>query len=711
MRCIHYLGGAKNAPATTLRALNKPDRRTMPIGIVLSLVALLCSPYFAGAKESTQKRSGWELSFANGLLVFKQETTVHKTESEAKVAGTTAEQDPVSDVVLQGLSEDEQASLFLLATESRFHTEVSGIVARSILTQTFRNPGDDWLSGQYQFPLPENAAVDALKIRIGRREIIGQIQEKQKAKANFQQAKAAGKKASLVSQQRPNLFTTAVANIGPHEEVEIEIQFQQQVQFDAGEFRLRLPTTITPRFGGSFEFEEGLTQVAVQPNRFNFTLMLHAGLELDYLRSLHYAADTESYGNHQWRLTAKAGQAPDRDVEFVWRYKNQQPEILHFSESREDGEYGLLMLMPGMRAPEQTIARDITFVIDTSSSMGGPAIRQAKSALLSAIEQLNKEDSFNIVEFNSHADSLWTSMLPGSERNRRVAVDYVQQLEAEGGTNIYEALERALSVQRISDNLPQLVFITDGAIGYEDELLTRLNEQLGNARLFTVGIGAAPNSYFMVEAARAGRGTYTYIAQQDQVHSRMGELFDKLAQPVLKNIEIDLAVEAEIYPEPVPDLYLGEPLLISYKSPMAVTDIKVTGDSLTKPWQTVLTQEYAFQHSGIAKHWARQKITSLMRLQRTHQKSDTETRKRVLETALKHDLVSPYTSLIAIESQSTRYQSEDARMIANLPATALGSGQHLAIAIFLLVIAALLTLWHGMEFTVHKTKGRAYVAK
>ena len=697
MRCIHYLWGAITSSATALRAFSIVLSKSQAKGNALALISLCLSCNTALAQESTQKQSGWELSIANGMLVFKQETTIHKTEAAAQSDETSAGSAVSAPELVSSSLDTDQQALFLLATESRFHTEVSGIVARTTLVQTFRNPGDDWLSGQYQFPLPESAAVDALTMRIGKREIVGQIQEKQKAQANFQRAKSAGKKASLVSQQRPNLFITSVANIGPFEEVQVEIQFQQQVRFDAGEFRLRLPTTVVPRFGGSFEFDEQLAQIPMQLATFDFSLVVNAGAELDYLRSHHYAMTTEYEGSQRWYATAEPGQTADRDVEVVWRYKNQQPELMHFSESRQDGEYGLLMLLPGLEMPEQVIARDITFVIDTSSSMGGPAIRQAKAALLTAIEQLSEADHFNVVEFNSHAETLWSAMLPANNRNRRIAADFVRRLDAEGGTNVYDALEEALLLQRMSDNLQQLVFITDGAIGYENDLLTQLNEKLGEVRLFTVGIGAAPNSYFMVEAARVGRGSYTYIAEQDQVQSRMRQLFDKLAQPVLKNIQVDLAGTAEIYPAPIRDLYQGEPLLISYKSPLPVTDIKVSGDTYAKPWQVNLTQEFATQHSGIAKHWARQKIASLMRLQRTHQSSSDSTRRKVVATALRHDLVSPYTSLVAIDSLNSRYQTEDSRLLANLPATALGSGQHILLAVFLLAIAAALTLCHGMD--------------
>lgn len=709
MHSSDSLWWAAIAPTFTRRSF--PVRRTLsvtPLGVTLCLLLLLAVNVHAN--EAERRQSGWELSIANGMLVFKQETITESQGTQSMqsnaLSGET-EQSPV----------EPSEPIFLLANESQFTTRVSGIVARTTLTQTFRNPGEHWLDGRYQFPLPEDAAVDSLKMRVGARDISGQIQEKQAAERQFQQARQNGKKASLVSHDVANLFTTAVANIGPYEEIQIEIQFQHKVRYLDGEFHLRLPSTFIPRFGEQALDEQGqgdnsidLPEMSGSQAKLDFSIELSAAAELAYLKNPHFPVIKERAGN-RWYLQSESGQTANKDIELVWAYKNHTPQLLHFNESRADAEYGLLMILPGQKAPETVVPRDITFVIDTSSSMAGQAIKQAKSALSLAIEQLRVQDRFNIIEFNSEAKWLWPSMQLVSARSLSHAQDFVQRLEAKGGTNVYAALDSALQVQSSSEALQQLVFITDGAIGYEDTLLSELENRLGDIRLFTVGIGAAPNSYFMVEAAKAGRGSYTYIASQEQVQERMLGLFSKLTLPVLRDIQLDLGQPAERYPARIPDLYQGEPLVVSYKSAVPVTDIRVTARAYPDSWQQSLPATLVEEHAGVVKHWAGEKIRDLLRAQRIRHASTTEEaqqiKQEIIATALTHELVSPYTSLVAIDDDISRRQHLSLPLMSRMPATALGTERHFISALLLLLIASLLTFWHARD-AAPVTSSRSY---
>lgn len=740
------------------------------VGLVINVVILMCllstshvSAADVKAEQTAQnsEKSGWELSIANGLMLFKREKSSQPRQQPEQ---SQIQQKHLPDIqksleyeVDGDVSNEEYPieieSWFMPAVSTHFSSEISGIVARSTIVQTFKNPTNEWLNGTYQFPLPEDSAVDFLQMRIGQREILGEIQRKQEARKQFRKAQQRGQKASLVEQQRANLFTTSLANIGPGEEIEIEIQFQQQARFVNGEFRLRFPTTFTPRAilpntlqsSNSQETLQSQTGPILPGNEPNFTaqIRVNAGSELTYLRSPDYVMLSEHTDSFDYQMVTATPQYGFQDMEILWRYQDVSPQLLHYREATSDGEYGLLMVLPGdplfgekssgrevlsgdRHDPSYpTVHREITFVIDTSSSMAGGSIVQAKAALKLAVESLNPSDSFNILEFNSVANEMWSHPKPSHSGNTQYALRFLDKLQASGGTNISVALQLALDIQRNSEKLNQLVFITDGAIGYEDELLRDLETQLGDMRLFTVGIGSAPNSYFMVEAAKVGRGSFTYISDLSQVSKRMSELLEKIAKPSITDITADFGMDVEMYPESIPDLYDGEPIIVSYFAPQAVSQIDVDGvtgkgSSSEASWQKSLQLEYLGDKSGIAKHWAKFKIRELLRQKRiAPARNDVQKAKFIIEeitqTALTHNLVSSYTSLIAIEKEVTNdglvtldFASQQAKLKAqqlmvSMPNTAAGSNQAFYLAISAILLALVISLWSGLpRFTLLK---------
>lgn len=736
---------------------------------ILCACLLVSLPASAEQSESQKEDSGWEISIANGLFLFKREKSTESQKTKTDFANDSASAEPNStgltkrnpmtqvafgpdfyhgesapapDYRQQARHSDGNDELFLPDTESiympavgtHFRSEISGIVARSTVIQTFKNPTDEWLQGTYQFPLPEDSAVDFLKMRIGKREIVGEIKRKQEARRAFKKAMASGQKASLVEQQKPHMFTTSLANIAPYEEIEIEIQFQQQARYVDGEFRLRFPTTFIPRAMLPFihapdaaeqtlSFATGTFSPAFEPN-FTADIKINAGGELAYLRSPAYVMVSEQYDDFNYFLTMGAPQFGDRDLELTWRYISDSPKVLHYREARDEGEYGLLMIIPPgseikqKGSPEREYAsREITFVIDTSGSMQGQSIIQAKEALTLAVRSLHQNDSFNIIEFNSYAKEMWGAPRIASYQNKEIALTYLNKLFATGGTNIFNALNQAFLTQRDSDKLKQLVFITDGAIGYEEQLLEELEKKLGDLRLFTVGIGSAPNSYFMVEAAKVGRGSFIHIANTTQVRERMSQLLQQLAKPSLTNIVADFGMPVDMYPKKIPDLYSGEPIVLSYLAPQAVADINIKGQTANESWQQNLYLQNDSDSAGIAKQWAQDKIRSLSRQLRLTpaNRGQSEEMQNIVEditqTALNHHLVSRYTSLIAIEKEpivekksvdatelsdkktlETLSKSKAQPMMASMPNTAAGSNHAFTIALVALFIAMLFSL-------------------
>lgn len=572
---------------------------------------------------------------------------------------------------------------------------VNGLVARVSVMQEFENSGSEWVEGIYVFPLPDEAAVDHMRMYIGDRFIEGEIREKEQARREYEQAKSEGRKTSLVEQQRANLFTTSVANIAPGEKVIIEIEYLEDLNYDEGVFSLRYPMTLTPRYipGRTTEDRQGsgwspdTDQVGdaslITPpmvahssgHRVSLRASVNAGMPLEIIASRYHPVNV-SEANGSYFVSLAGGQAPmDHDFELLWRpVPSATPRALVFAETISGQPHYLLMVVP----PEPELVtstnmpRELVFIIDTSGSMHGVSLDQAREALGQALQSLQPGDYFNVVEFNSTTRPLFPASVGANSSNVAAATHFVASLKSNGGTEMYPALSFALRTPVAESRLRQVVFITDGAVGNEDRLFELIDRQLGDARLFTVGIGSAPNSWFMRKAAETGRGSFTTISALHEVSEKMSRLFRKLESPQVTDIDVQWpsGVVVDSYPAIVPDLYLGEPVVVKARASGAFRQgdsVRVAGNSVGGAWQRELALAARPQSAGIAALWARARIESLLESLRRGASED-EVRAAVVDTALTHHLVSKYTSLVAVDKTPVRPSGEglDSEQVASL---------------------------------------------
>lgn len=574
---------------------------------------------------------------------------------------------------------------------------VTGNVARVYVTHRFTNPTADWVEGLYVFPLPPGAAVDELQMRVGERVIRGEIRRKEDARAVYEQARQEGRRASLVDQERPNLFTTSVANIAPQSEVIVQIAYLDTVPFRDGRYTLNLPLAITPRYtpassigdaqsdappdtmSPSLAITSGYTRTSsignassgATPERVTSAMQkaeievrLAPGFPLGSVRSLnHSVAITETSYGQEITLTAQDVPA-DRDFELIWTpVIESEVYAAAFAEEREDGAYVLVMVTPPEFTRTGSVPREVLFIIDTSGSMGGPSIEQARAALQLGVDRLTPDDRFNIIRFSNDATSLFDVPQPVDTRTRAAAARFIDGLTANGGTEMRRALELAFSMPPTPGLLRQIVFITDGSVSNEAGLVAMIRERLGNARLFTVGIGPAPNAYFMREAAVAGRGSYTFIAQVDQVRERMQDLFRKLEQPALVDLSLRWpgGASAELAAGLPGDVYAGDPLVIAARlerTPRGM--LTLTGRTGDGVWVRQLPLQVVDGQAGIAKLWARERIADLLRSRRFGTDSGGA-EAEIVRLALTHHLVSELTSLVAVDVTPVRPPGIDQR--------------------------------------------------
>ncbi|MGB5334369.1 MAG: marine proteobacterial sortase target protein [Woeseiaceae bacterium] len=561
--------------------------------------------------------------------------------------------------------------------------QVNGLVARVAVRQEFRNDSTEWVEGIYVFPLPDKAAVDRMRLHIGDRYIEGEIQEKERARKTYEQAKHAGKKTSLVEQQRANLFTTSVANVAPGELVVVEIEYLEDIRYEDGRFSLRFPMTLTPRYipgrglpdkvgsGWSGDTDRVPDASLITPpmvttsraHRVTLEAAVNAGTPLEIVASRYHPVSVTEQDGH-YLVSLKGSDVPlDHDFELVWQpVPSAEPRAMAFTELVNGQPHHLLMVMPPDQQASSALSlpREIILVVDTSGSMHGVSIAQAKQALRLALRGLKTTDRFNVIQFNSHTSALFASSVAATTENVSRALRFVQQLQANGGTEMRPALARAFRGEPLDTHLRQIVFITDGSVGNEDELFTMIEAKLSRARLFTVGIGSAPNSWFMRKAAEAGRGSYTFISALHEVGEKMDRLFVKLAHPQVTDISVQWpsGVVVDSYPKTVPDLYIGEPVTVKVRASGGYRDgdtVRVSGNSIGGGWSRSLSLQSAQQGDGIAALWGRARIAELMNRER---RGEDAVRDAIVETALAHSIVSKYTSLVAVDKTPARPAGE-----------------------------------------------------
>jgi Ca-activated chloride channel family protein len=583
---------------------------------------------------------------------------------------------------------------------------VSGPTIRARVTQIFRNPTSTWMEATYVYPLPAGGAVDTLKMVVGDRVIVGDIKERQQARLIYEQARANGQKAALTEQERPNIFTNSVANIGPGETVLVQIEYQEPVSQTGNEFSLRVPMVVGPRYNPqpivqSVDLRpDGSGWGASQPdpvpdrdrisptvldpaesaaiNPTSITVHLQAGFPLGEVKSHHHTVKVESPDAATRVIRLADGVVPaDRDFELTWTAAAEKaPSVGLFREHVGDADYLLAFVTPPAIAPadQKPMPRDVIFVIDNSGSMGGTSIQQAKASLTYALGRLRAGDRFNVIRFDDTTDVLFPASVPADADHIGRATAFVTALQANGGTEMVPAMRAALTdtTDDNADHVRQVVFLTDGAIGNEQQLFETITAMRGRSRVFMVGIGSAPNTYLMTRAAELGRGAFTHIGSVDQVEERMRGLFDRLENPAVTALSVKFSdAVADITPAVIPDLYRGEPLVLAAKLDMLAGSVEVKGRVGDRPWMVTLPLANAAEGKGLSKLWARRKISDADVARTLRQISPEEADKAILALALEHQLVTRLTSLVAVDKTPSRPAGEPLKLSElpiNLPA-------------------------------------------
>ncbi len=517
------------------------------------------------------------------------------------------------------------------------HTDVTldvrGLAAAATVTQQYVNSGTEPIEAVYVFPLPHDSAVYDMEIRIGNRLIRSVIREREEAKRVYESAKSEGKRAALVEEERPNIFTASVANLMPGDHIEVRLRYVEPLRWEDGRIRLVFPMVVGPRYipgtqavghtgtGWAVDTDAVPDASRITPpvrnpdsrpgHDISLSVDLDSGFEFGSINSVSHAITVRRLPDGRRHVELASGATiPNKDfVLEVQQAESTQPKTaLFLSPEPGTGEtYFLLSAFPPTVQPVKRMPVEMLYMIDVSGSMGGTSITQAREALLQALDRLGPNDRFGILAFNHAYYEFASEPLTATTENLAAARRFVQHLEAGGGTEMLPALLHLMRKPETSGYLRHIILLTDGDLGNEEQIFAALRLKLGGARLYTVAIGSAPNFFLATKMAQFGRGTFTHIADIGEIREQMGRLLETIESPVLTDVKLSFeGVEvAEIYPQRPPDLFLV---------------------------------------------WARQRVEDLVdRWRLSDEDARSGIRATLIAHAIRYRLVTRFTSLVAVE--------------------------------------------------------------
>lgn len=555
------------------------------------------------------------------------------------------------------------------------HTDVKGRVCGYIatveVTQQFQNPFSEKIEAVYVFPLPENAAVNEFIMVIGERRIRGIIRERQEAEEIYRQARAQGHVASLLTQERPNIFTQRVANIEPDKQIDVNIKYLSTLAYADGWYEFVFPMVVGPRFNppgstdgigavgrGARGVSGQSTEVQyLKPNErsghdISLAVEIDAGVEIEEVACSSHAIRKDSDGSEKVRVQlSELDNIPNKD--FVLRFKVAGDAVKSALVTHRDqrGGFFTLMLYPPedlkqlKRAPMEMV-----FVLDCSGSMNGQPIAKAKDAIKRALRKLEPDDTFQVIRFSENASQLGSKPVPATTANVRRGIEFVDRLQGEGGTMMIEGIKAALDFPHDPRRFRLVSFMTDGFIGNEVEILGEIHQRLGSARIFSFGVGSSVNRYLLDRMAKLGKGAVAYIGLNDNSSQIVDLFYDRISHPALTDVQIDWGdmEVSDVYPRQIPDLFVGRPIVVTGRfSGQKESVIRVAGRVDDREKEIRVPMKSA-AHPGIACVWARKRIEDLATQATYNAGSALPT--EIKQVALEYGLMSAYTAFVAVDS-------------------------------------------------------------
>ena len=551
---------------------------------------------------------------------------------------------------------------------------INGYIGTVNVKQAYENPYDTKIEAVYVFPLPEKSAVSEFLMVIGDRTIRGILREKEEAVAIYKEARRQGYQASLLVQRRPNIFEQKVANIEPGKAIDIDITYFHTLAYKDGWYSFVFPTVVGPRYNppgypdpvdavprGQGSSGVGTAVEYLRPEErsghdISINVRLDAGVEIEEVKATH-GIDVSRDGEQTAVVKLKnQSTLPNRDFVLDFRVAGERLKsnlLTHRDPETGDGYFTLMVIPPKDSTLVSRQAMEMVFVLDCSGSMSGQPLQQAKDAVLVALDRLGSNDTFQIIRFSDTASQFGAKPVLATERNLTAARSFVSGLRANGGTEMINGVKAALGFPHDPSRYRFVTFMTDGYIGNERDILAAVHGRIGASRIFSFGVGNSVNRYLMERMAQAGRGVVAYLGLNDSARDVMDGFFARVSRPALTDIEIDWGGMAvtEVYPRALPDLFVGRPLVVTGKFAGDRKAVRVLGSSGGER-HTLMSAADVDGNAGssLAKVWARLRIADLANRQTWAGDPHGELGDAIRDTALRYQLVSNYTSFVAVDS-------------------------------------------------------------
>ena len=555
--------------------------------------------------------------------------------------------------------------------------EISGYISTVEVTQQFHNPFGVKIEAVYVFPLPNNAAVNEFLMTVGERKIRGIIRERQEAEQIYKEARRQGYVASLLTQERPNVFTQRVANIEPGKQIDINIKYFSTLAYADGWYEFVFPMVVGPRFNppgssdGVGAVGRGARGISGQSTEVQYlrpgersghdislAVNIDAGVPIEALTcTSHIVTTSQAAPERATAQLCRLDAIPNKD--FVLRFKvagNRVRSALMTHRDARGGFFTLMLYPPETLAALKRAPMEMVFVVDRSGSMSGKPIEQARAALERGLRQLQPDDTFQIIDFSVSASQFGPVPVAATADNVRRGLAYAERLNAGGGTMMMYGLRAALGFPHDPGRLRFVCFLTDGYIGNEAEIIGETHRLLGDSRIFSFGVGNSVNRHLLDEMARAGRGVAAYLALNDDAGAVMDLFFDRVSHPAMADLAIDWGGMrvTDLYPRRLPDLFVGRPVVITGRfNGNGNGAVRVRGKVAGEVQELALdlpTDDLAARHPGIPCVWARTRIADLA--DRMTHEGNANLPTEIRQVALEYGLMSAYTAFVAVDSLS-----------------------------------------------------------
>lgn len=571
---------------------------------------------------------------------------------------------------------DKQGPLgFCPLKTTKVHADISGFFARVKVLQEFENTYGDPIEAVYTFPLSQNSAVDDMTMRIGERVIRGKIMKREEARKVYEAARSAGQAASLLDQQRPNIFTQSVANIMPGEKITVEISYVETLKYEEGSYEFNFPMVVGPRYTPASmkpgEAAKVTPPVSTQRTGHDISIEvdLDAGVPIEEVRSVSHEIESIPLGAEKRKVRLKGLRTiPNKD--FILRYdvtgrKIEDAVLMH--RSAKGGFFTMMLQPPDNFAPKDVTPKEIVFVLDSSGSMNGFPIEKAKEAMNLSLDGLYPRDTFNLITFAGDTSVLFDAPVRATPGNLAKARDFLASRRSGGGTEMMKAVTAALAPSESQKHIRIVCFMTDGYVGNEAAIIAEI-QKYSNARVFSFGIGNSVNRFLLDKMASEGRGEVEYVSLQDDGSKAAQRFHERVRNPLMTDISVDWGRfgVSDVYPGRQADLFSAKPVALTGRFTNAGTgNITLKGKMAGLDYQRdiqVNFPESETENDALATVWARARVDELM--SKYYAAKDAAEKKpieeQITQLGLEFKLMTQFTSFVAVEEKVV---NQDGKMV------------------------------------------------